>query len=46
MEETQPTVVTQPPINVSNDVEPVTLPDQSLTLAERVARLEDELQLN
>lgn len=36
----------QPAINEAPDVSPVTLPDQSLSLAERVNRLESELELN
>lgn len=46
MDDNQPTVVGQPAINVSNDVEPVALPDQSLTLVDRVSRLEEEIQSN
>lgn len=36
----------QPAINEVSVIEPVTLPDMSLTLAERVSNLEDELNTN
>lgn len=35
----------QPAINETADINPVSLPDQSLSLSERVARLEDDLNL-
>lgn len=44
MEDTS--VQQQPAINEAPDVSPVTLPEQSLSLAERVNRLESELELN
>lgn len=42
----EPTAVTQPAINEMPDVQPVVLPDNTLTVVERLARLEGELNIN
>lgn len=42
----EPTVVSQPAINEISVIEPVTLPDMSLTLADRVSAIEEELDTN
>jgi len=41
-----PTVVSQPPINMLADIQPVDLPDASITLPERVTTIEEELNIN
>lgn len=40
------TVVSQPAINEMADLQPVILPDMSITLPERVSNIEEELNLN
>lgn len=42
----EPTVIGQPAINEISVIQPVTLPDMSLTLEERVSVLEEELNTN